>query len=530
MASNREAVLMSVNLDVNTAIANQAKFEAAMKSSAKRIAADKMTWWDEAIARGVAAEEAAAVKAVEIHEAELKAKAFADNAFFAAQAAKYEEQAAIAAIAQGSIPSNMAGGAAARRAEGEIARDSEGILAGATGGAINGRAARGFFTTIRETILGSSRAWWSAARLATVEVSATVAAWAAAILLPLAVIVGPSAYRTYGARKAEQESEKDLAKKQRDDSEILRQRIDAMVHSKVIDKEQAEGFKQRMDASPVGMLHVLTEVNALAPQEAKTEAAEKALDLERESYKNSTDAAKSARENATAAERLVDDKLQVAEIQARINNLDQDAIGYADMKQQLEEEFYDAQHDQNEDQKKADEEKKQKQKEINEEKIKGLELQKSEIEKSEQQQKDDLKLPSLDEFANGAGYYTVEGRGRNRKRVHHTFTDDLAKQYGAGGIYDLTNGPLAADARDYLRGQYQMTYDYEDFNAETGKGYQDFLASEQGKSDTDYLSKLRAPLATAGVLSQAELLKSIDFSINQLRSTLDGLPVTIWSK
>jgi hypothetical protein len=107
----------------------------------------------------------------------------------------------------------------------------------------------------------------------------------------------------------------------------------------------------------------------------------------------------------------------------------------------------------------------------------------SEIRKRE---KNEMKVPELEEMASGGGWLT-------RKK----------KQYGRGGIYDLTAGPLKGMARDYISQQYGMTRDMENYVARTGKS--DWLSTKQGKSEESYLKKLGAPLQALGMLSEMSM-------------------------
>ena len=424
MAANSEELLLRLGLDAGSMQAGTYK----MLDAQKKASMEYVGFWESAFAKRAASEEAANDASLARLAANTKAKEAITAKFFAEQAAQYE-------IAAGSIPAGMAGGAegvaggAARRAEGGVGGS---ILAGATGGMVGGRAARGFFTTLKETMLGSSRAWWSAARLALVELSATAAAWGAAILLPLAAIVGPSAFKTYRARQAAAESGKDLKTATGNAESILRGRIADMVRSGVISKDDARMYNERLGASSTGLNNVFSEVNALVPQQKKVEAAKAALKAEKENRELQREEAKEARANASAAARMKDDKLQQAEIQARISALNKNDIGYADMLLQLQKESRDVEADALADKKKM------------------AELQKQEINKERE-----LANKKKELLEREKEYPTIANlAGRD-------FESGLDKDYGAGGRFDLGigDGKMGDVARDYLLRQKQQIWD-----------------------------------------------------------------------
>ena len=156
------------------------------------------------------------------------------------------------------------------------------------------------------------------------------------------------------------------------DVEKMNQRLEAMVKSGLISKEEGENRKNQLkealdqlrteskEKTPwlfgngpgnqgAKMLGAaVSEINALAPMEGAKEAATAAVKTEEINHKAAREAAKAGMVDASDADKLEDARKQEVEITDKMGKLDRDAVGYKEMNNQLQKELNEADVDYNE--------------------------------------------------------------------------------------------------------------------------------------------------------------------------------------
>lgn len=152
MATSNEEILLRLGMDSSS----MTRGTLAAMDVQKKAALDYVSYWEGALAKKDVAEKAQMEKSWARYVANLAKRKAADDAFFAAQSARFAERDAVAAIGAGSIPANMERRAAAGAAR-EGGHLAEGAVGGAVGGALaNSSVMRETMTMIRE---GARGAW-----------------------------------------------------------------------------------------------------------------------------------------------------------------------------------------------------------------------------------------------------------------------------------------------------------------------------------------------------------------------------------
>src|ERR1017187_1650854 len=133
MAESFEQILLRLGFDASSVTAGTEKMMSVQRTAAR----DYVSVWDSALAKKDATEKVQLDASWARYQVNLEKKAAADKLFFEQQAARYAEADAVAAVGGGSVPANMAGGAAVG-------------VAGAAGTVINSRETRETLRIMRE--------------------------------------------------------------------------------------------------------------------------------------------------------------------------------------------------------------------------------------------------------------------------------------------------------------------------------------------------------------------------------------------
>lgn len=281
--SERDDILIRLGLDSTQLTAGTA----ATLDAERKAAMDYTAFWDKAIAQREAADlEANQESLARLKEFDAQKLAETER-FFAAQKAMYEENAAIAGIAQGSVPSNLErgaiagaegaiGAAAVGTAEKEVVKTAE---KGGTG------AVNEFFVLIREGLRGTSpaRIASSALRLAGLLFDGILGVSLIAIAgVGVAQLVGMATgtttpIQTFQAIRNALQGRTDLKNKQKLTGEEYKDRIGELQKRGMISKDQADEFRQQIDSGDYGQLNqAMHGINPLLANLRKKEAAEAA--------------------------------------------------------------------------------------------------------------------------------------------------------------------------------------------------------------------------------------------------------------
>jgi hypothetical protein len=489
----------------------------AMRDKVRKEALDYVGFWEGALAKKDAAMAASDARQIATHKATQATLLKVTEARLAREA---EIQAALGA---GSIPENMvagvASGAAARygfnaagklvSVGGEAVKDAEKV-----GSEIHGMGAiiREISVVFHEGITGQwKRMLGSSVRLAALIGGSALLVGTGLVLAGTAAIVGPSAWRTYKARQAAAESEKDLKHKSTNEEELLRRRVEDLQRAGVITESEATAYQERLKNGDNAGVAIATNPllkNGSAAAQAK--AAEVAKEVAKIQETAAHDDLEAAREAMGLQGRRNSIDIERTNLLDRMSRMDQKSVEYA--QSQLE-----VARLQKEEDAISNEQKKEKaelQKQYNEEHKKAVHIERD-IDQI------DFEAPTIAMLA-----------GRR-------FNSRLDRAYGKGGRYDLEsgNGPFAEAAQsaelaakqqmwDIIHGNAEFNY-----NSDTGRNE---LVGGAAYGDLQRRKYAENLLASAGLdtpamkqARMAEEMTQINNNIAEItrRATADGIVI-----
>ena len=357
MADQRKAIIISTGMDNIQLLAALKDSEVATGASLERI-------------KGLYAkfsEQQAALETRKNEQSLAKLKATDDlklaemKRFFAAQAAMYEEQAAVAAIAGGSIPAGMAAGAAGGKIAGEAEAAAKELHGGST-------IVRETAVLFREGLRGNFTRMLGSL---TILIGA-IGAMAAVVAVGTGAIVGLPAYRLWQSLKGEKAGAKELEDRSKGEADDLRKRIEQMRSVGLIDAKTAGQYTDRLRSGSTDDVNfVLGATNRLMPAggidslAGMSNRARAMEDLQRQQYELDH------KESNDPKQRYLADTMNLMRIQAQLNSLKESSPEWLEKRKEWNAEYlkqlqdiHDEQNKTAEDKKKALQEETEKDKEL----------------------------------------------------------------------------------------------------------------------------------------------------------------------
>jgi len=444
MAESIESLVLRMRLDAAEVDAGTA----AMLSKQRAAGREYVAMWEGVLAKKEALEKAELEASFSKYQANIARKLEADQAWMAARKAMIEEQAAIEGIGTtgGKYRAIRAGGSDASLFEGAaIGAGASAAIKGVSGEA-HGLAGiiREIAVLFREGFRGNFTKMLGSFTLLLQYIgglAVAVAAGVAAVTGISELFGGPGALKTWRAISGKNESQTGLDSADRAAAEMLRQRIEAMRKSGVLDKSDAYGLSRQLEAG--NLLGVFDATNPLMGKQSdalKISAADK----ESARAQKELDEMNKRKEKGASLDRDILERKRLLELTDKtLAGLDKDSVDFHTLK--------------------AD--KLQQQVELQ----KLLNQQQTEANESARQQREETK--QWHEWSQHAARDYMKGKiaGAMDEAEFPTMSDlagekwtrRLNRWYGAGGPYDLGrgNGPFAGVAQDYELAQKQQLWD-----------------------------------------------------------------------
>lgn len=367
---------------------------------------------------------------------------------------------------------------------------------------------REVFVLFREALAGRWKNFGaSLTRLGSLALGGGALVSAGLVALGTGVIVGPSAYRTWQARKAANANEKQFQGRLGGEAGDLRQRIELMKKLGILDPKTAQGYLDSIKGekpSEDAVMSVLGATNKLMPKGGSdaliSMVAQRSLDKQiNQKYLDYQ------RDEATdPRQKYKLDTENIVRIQGEIANMDVKSNEYAEKKLELVDALIQQQRDINEINKSnTEEEKKQTEearKKAEAQKVYGdkidelntkLNHERSSANRYGSPTEFSPYIPTVEELASGNGFMT---RTNGYKK------------------WLASNSPLKGMARDLIRAQLYLARD-----VSFGAG------SDAIGGDISRITQLRGTLSQAGILSPNEKLDLVNDSVNATTEAIKEL-------